>query len=101
MTNKYLPPDGISRTPEAEYKINNAFSTIFNGKAGEAVLNYLKSITVNHVHGAGIDPNALLHYEGQRHIIGLIQTRITHGKNHEPQMESNNARSSRGVSRIK
>ena len=95
---KYISPDGVQRNLEAEFKLNNAFSTVFNGPAGEAVLNYLKSITINHIHGAGIDPNTILHYEGQRHLVGLIQSRINLGKNHEPQMESNNGRSSRSRS---
>jgi hypothetical protein len=80
----YQPPDGRKRSAADERQLNEAFATTFNDKAGELVLDYLEHITLRTAAGPGVDPNHLMHLEGQRFIVGLIAARVRHGKNHEP-----------------
>lgn len=83
----YLPPDGSRRGTDAERQINEAFKLTFAGQAGELVLSYLKSITINAVAGPGIHPDHLMHLEGQRFVVGLIEKRIRYGIEDQPPKE--------------
>ena len=71
------PRRGIS---EEDKKLNKLFSSAFTTPSGKAVLNYLKQISLFSVAGAGVDPNHLLHLEGQRYIVAEIELRIEIGK---------------------
>lgn len=85
----YQPPDGRPRSLTDERRLNEAFAALFTGGSGELVLNYLKHISINAVAGPGIDPNSLLHLEGQRYIVGLIETRVKLGQKNEPSEDAN------------
>ena len=78
-TPKILGPDGISRTPEHDKKINEAFAATFREASAEVVLDYLKSITINRISGPESTDTYLRHLEGQRSIVALISTRIGQG----------------------
>ena len=67
-------------TREAEKKLNKMYADAFKRGSGKAVLNHLKQISIFSVAGAGIDPNSLLHLEGQRYIVAEIERRIELGK---------------------
>ena len=71
--------DNMQRTPDAEEKLNFIFSDTFNTPAGKAVLQSLKSITIEAIAGGEITDHALRHLEGQRYLYGLIQRRINKG----------------------
>ena len=64
----------------AEKKLNKMYADAFKRGSGKAVLNHLKQISIFSVAGAGIDPNSLLHLEGQRYIVAEIERRIEIGK---------------------
>jgi len=81
----YQTPDGFVRPLEEERRINEAFKLVFAGAAGDLVASYLRSITVLNVRGPkDLDPTELVHLEGQRFLSGLIEARITLGKNNLP-----------------
>lgn len=71
--------DGKTRRHTIERTINQHAAATFGTPAGRAFLDYLKSITTNTASGPEVNVNALLHLEGQRFLVGLIQTRINLG----------------------
>ena len=52
----------------------------FISPAGKAVLQYLRSITIESVAGPAISDAELRHREGMRFVVGLIETRIKGGE---------------------
>ena len=82
----YLPPDGIlNRSAATERSINEQAVISFGEKVGENFLKYLRSITIERVHGpANIDPYTLAYLEGQRSLVAIIEQRIKHGKERKP-----------------
>lgn len=72
--------DGVLRAPEAEAELNLLAARVFRTRDGQKLLAYLKSITINAVMGDRIETNALVHREGQRFIVGLLDRRIEHGR---------------------
>lgn len=72
-------PDGKIRYAEEEERLNRLFAACFSTPAGTAVLEHLKSITINTAAGPGVQPNELMHREGQRFLVGLINQRIARG----------------------
>jgi len=77
-TNAYLGVDGFHRNKSEDAKISLEVASLFSTEAGKSVLKYLRSITIESVHGAAVGNDALRHAEGQRYIVGLIETRIRH-----------------------
>jgi|TARA_B100000497_G_C7507582_1_gene309419 hypothetical protein len=81
---EFLALDGFRRDKSEDTKINLNIATLFNTDAGRSVLKYLRSITIEQVNGAGVSDAELRHMEGQRYIVGLIETRMQHAhKNKE------------------
>lgn len=72
--------DGYHRAEDLEKQINANVHSLFSSPTGNAVLSYLKSITIEAVHGAAVTNDVLRHAEGQRYIVGLIERRLV---NHE------------------
>lgn len=70
--------DGIQRTKERDVEISRNVATIFESPTGKEVLRYLRSITIEMVHGPNVVSEELRHHEGQRYIVGLIEQRIAH-----------------------
>lgn len=70
--------DGIQRTIEQDKKISKNIAQIFQSPTGKEVLKYLRSISIEMVHGANVSTEELRHIEGQRYIVGLIENRINH-----------------------
>lgn len=73
---EFLALDGFRRDKSEDTKINLNIATLFNTDAGRSVLKYLRSITIEQVNGAGVSDAELRHMEGQRYIVGLIETRM-------------------------
>ncbi len=71
--------DGIQRAANQDKIISTTVAHLFETEMGKAVMEYLKSITVNRVHGPNITTEELRHHEGQRYIVGLREARIQHG----------------------
>ena len=80
--------DGRKRTDQDEHDLNARFARVFGTDDGEKVLAYLRRITIESVSGPGVDPNGLLHLEGQRYLTGIIQARINHGREGKPNVHS-------------
>lgn len=53
-------------------------ASLFSTPSGQKVRQYLKSITIESVHGSAVTDGVLRHAEGQRYIVGLIDRRINH-----------------------
>ena len=77
---KLIGLDNIERSAEEEQILNEAFTIAFNTPTGVKVLEYLRSISIETVAGPQIGKDHLMHLEGQRYIVGLIQRRINKGK---------------------
>jgi len=61
--------------------LNQLVSGVFSSTGGKEVLKYLRSITIESVAGPYINPNELMHREGMRHLVGIIEQRIARGNN--------------------
>jgi hypothetical protein len=81
-----LPPrvnigvDGIERPQITDKQISQNVAEIFSTATGQEVLKYLRSVTIEMVNGPAVSPNELMHMEGQRYLVGLIERRIAHGR---------------------
>jgi hypothetical protein len=64
--------DGYIRSGEAERKLNEAVGIIFKGPAGELVMDYLKSITINTIAGPAASDAELRHLEGARWLVAVL-----------------------------
>tara|TARA_B100000212_G_C27333507_1_gene515779 strand:- start:287 stop:565 length:279 start_codon:yes stop_codon:yes gene_type:complete len=71
--------DGFPRNKNLEEEISLNFTHLFSSPTGQAVLQYLRSVTIEAVHGSAVTNDTLRHAEGQRYIVGLIERRIQHG----------------------
>ena len=71
--------DGFPRGTEDEQNISLNFVSLFSSPAGAEVLKYLRSVTIEAVHGSAVTNDTLRHAEGSRDIVGLIERRIQHG----------------------
>lgn len=80
----YLPPDGIVRSIQEERQLNEMLATAMRDEAGQRVIKYLRSISVEMVHGPNCDPNQLMHREGARWLVGVLEQRIAYGKEKRP-----------------
>lgn len=75
-TEHAVGPDGVARTAKEEQRLNHVIGQLFRGRNGKEALAYLRSITLETVAGPNVQPNGLLHLEGQRYIVGVILERI-------------------------
>lgn len=71
--------DGYPRDKTYDEQISLNFVSLFSSPAGAEVLKYLRSVTIEAVHGSAVTDEVLRHAEGQRYIVGLIERRIQHG----------------------
>ena len=71
--------DGYPRDKIDDQNISLNFVSLFSSPAGTEVLKYLRSVTIEAVHGSAVTNDTLRHAEGQRYIVGLIERRIQHG----------------------
>ena len=78
-TNTISSLDGFPRDKELEEQISMNFTSLFSTPSGKEVLKYLRSITIEAVHGSAVTDEVLRHAEGQRFIVGLIERRVQHG----------------------
>lgn len=78
MDKIHLSLDGHQRSRESDIKISQNVAALFSEDLGREVLRYLRSITIESVHGAAVSDAELRHMEGQRYIVGLLETRIQH-----------------------
>ena len=77
---KYLSLDGYQRSRKTDETISLNIASLFSTELGNDVLKYLRSITIEAVNGAAVTDAELRHMEGQRYIVGLLESRIRHGQ---------------------
>jgi len=70
--------DGIQRPQNKDREISQNIATLLGSDTGQAVLKYLRSITIEMVHGPNVTTEELRHMEGQRYIVGLLESRMNH-----------------------
>ena len=80
MQPKNLGVDGFPRSKEQDKIISQNIESLFKTPAGQEVLKYLKSVTIEAVSGSNISDAELRHLEGQRYIVALIVKRINHAQ---------------------
>ena len=73
---RHLSLDGFTRTKTDDLIISRNIESLFKSPTGEAVLQYLRSITIEAVSGPNISADELRHLEGQRYLVGLIERRM-------------------------
>ena len=78
---KHLGVDGFPRSKAVDEKISQDILGLFNTPNGNAVLQYLRSVTTDIVSGGNISDGELRHLEGQRYLIALIVKRMNHAQN--------------------
>lgn len=69
-------PDGFARSPEAEERLNALCRTLFTSPAGQEVMEYLRSITVNAVMPPNASDAELRDREGMRRLVGILDQRM-------------------------
>jgi hypothetical protein len=74
----HMGVDGIQRPLQRDREISLNVAEVFGKPSGKAVLQYLRSITIEMVNGPNVSTEELRHLEGQRYIVGLIESRINH-----------------------
>lgn len=70
--------DGVQRSLQSDREISFNIAEVFGSPSGKAVLKYLRSITIEMVNGPNVSTEELRHLEGQRYVVGLIESRINH-----------------------
>ena len=73
---RHLSLDGFTRTKTDDLIISRNIESLFKSPTGEAVLQYIRSITIEAVSGPNISADELRHLEGQRYLVGLIERRM-------------------------
>lgn len=74
-----LGPDGLTYTTTRNREIDDMIVAAFGRGAGREALAYLRSVTIENIGGPGVGPNELMHREGQRFLVGVIETRLRAG----------------------
>ena len=87
---QFIGLDAYPRQEEMERQINANVLSLFNTPTGAEVLKYLRSITIEAVHGANVTDAVLRHAEGQRYIVGLIQRRSNKAQSQKVVEDSKN-----------
>lgn len=72
--------DGLVRDEAGETKLNSLFAATFNSPSGQAVLDYLESLTLRTINGPEASDSQLRHQEGMRHLVSIILERYRLGK---------------------
>lgn len=67
--------DGMHRPADLEEKINGAFRAAFSSPSGQAVIDYLRSITLHTVLPPQATNEELRMQEGMRRLFGIIEAR--------------------------
>jgi hypothetical protein len=75
--------DGLGLSAAHQDKVNRLAYACLGSQQGQDFLAYLKNVTINRPRAAGVDPDTLMHCEGQRWIVGLIQKRTQLGEGHK------------------
>tara|TARA_R100000458_G_C8278337_1_gene254373 strand:+ start:3263 stop:3571 length:309 start_codon:yes stop_codon:yes gene_type:complete len=73
--------DELNLSEEREKEIDEAFKIAFRGKSGKAVLEYLRTLTLNSALMPGCTPDQVMHREGARWLMGIILERTNRGRN--------------------
>lgn len=84
---KVSPFDGVVRSEAEDEELNKLFARVFRGRQGEIALQYLRSLTEDMVLGDGLNTTQLVHTEGQRWIVHLMERRVDHGRAGKPAAE--------------
>ena len=67
--------DGHARPPKAEEQINAICRDVLNGASGDALMDYLRSITTNAVMHPSCSDSELRMQEGMRRLVGIMDAR--------------------------
>ena len=71
--------DGKIYPAAIEDELNTLAARVLGTPDGVRFTTYLRGITMNVAFEWGVDPNALMHMEGQRWIVGLMLARTKAG----------------------
>jgi pyruvate carboxylase len=79
-SDRSVSADGRQYTAEMEDDLNRLFWLVLGNDDGRKLLAYLKNITVNTTFDHNVEPNQLMHFEGRRWLVGLMQKRTDLGE---------------------
>lgn len=71
--------DGKVYPEEVEHELNTLAARVLGTPDGIRFTNYLRGITMNVAFEGNVDPQALMHMEGQRWLVGLLIARTQAG----------------------
>ena len=71
--------DGRLYTGTVDDDLNRLCAQVLGTPDGQRLLNYLRNLTMNVAFDADVSPNALMHKEGQRWLVGLLVQRTAKG----------------------
>lgn len=73
------PPNQADPISSNAKKIALTFAEVFSTPSGQLCLQHLKSQTINNVSGPEVGTEKLLHLEGQRYAVAMIQQLVDLG----------------------
>jgi hypothetical protein len=76
---KIFSPDGVTRSEAEEHRLNLVVVSALGDQAGQELMRYLRSITIEAAAGPHISNDHLRHLEGQRFIVAVLAQRIIKG----------------------
>ena len=88
MSNKANPkrssgavgPDGLVRSQKDEDDLSIMVAVALTTSAGEALMKYVRQITIEQVGGPEITNDHLRHLEGMRYLCAILERRRENGK---------------------
>jgi hypothetical protein len=72
--------DGVYWSPEQRKKLNALCAELADHPKFQDFLGYLRALTIECVEGDSVNPQSLVHREGQRWLVKLIEGRIESGR---------------------
>ena len=79
VNNARKAADGRIYTGSTDEDINLLCAKVLGTPDGQRLLAYLRNLTMNVAFDGSVDPNALMHKEGQRWLVGLLVQRTAKG----------------------
>lgn len=58
----------------SDEEIRRSFARCFKSREGQIVLSHLRRLTLERYFGPEVSSDVLRHLEGQRHLVGYIQS---------------------------
>ena len=75
-----LRESGLVMTDAQQSEFDTLCAGIFSHPRGDELLAWLSKMTLDQIAGPGVEPNQLLHLEGQRYFCSLLLNAVIRGR---------------------